>query len=253
MFFVGGGFSVPRSADLSIYGLQLCRRRRATQINCGPGISGCPYYMGQMSEFLRAFSGRFNAYQLEGADLNGDPMGAFFIATKFDGTECDFKDQTVSKDGVTDADSVISSTSNSYYQLTALNFNVANASVRDSSIFATTTADMIAQGKIDAHDIVDAMLALQSDVRMFRGGSAKDFLHCIYSDISIDTERSQVFVDNYTDIANTITNQRLSVSGVDEDEEALDLVKFQNAYNLAARMIQCMSEMYDKLINGTGV
>ncbi len=214
---------------------------------------GIPYYMGQMSEFLRAFSGRFNAYQLEGADLHGDPMGAFFIATKYDGTECDFSDHTVSKDGVTGADSVISSTSNSYYQLTALNFNVANASVRDSAIFATTTADMIAQGKIDAHDIVDTMLALQSDVRMFRGGSAKDFLHCIYSDISIDTERAQVFVDNYTDIANTITNQRLSVSGVDEDEEALDLVKFQNAYNLAARMIQCMSEMYDKLINGTGV
>lgn len=214
---------------------------------------GIPYYMGQMSEFLRAFCGRFNAYQLEGADLYGDPMGAFFIATKYDGSEYDFKDQTVSKDGVTGANSVISSTSNSYYQLTALNFNVAEASVRDSGIFATTTADMIEQGKLDAHDIVDAMLSLQSDVKMFRGGSAKDFLHCIYSDISIDTERAQVFLDNYSDIASTITNQRLSVSGVDEDEEALDLVKFQNAYNLAARMIQCMSEMYDKLINGTGV
>ena len=53
---------------------------------------GIPYYMGQMSEFLRAFSSRFNAYQLEGVDLNGDPMGAFFIATRYDGTECDFKD-----------------------------------------------------------------------------------------------------------------------------------------------------------------
>ena len=191
--------------------------------------------------------------QLEGVDLNGDPMGAFFIATRYDGTECDFKDHTVSKDGVTSADSVISSTSDSYYQLTALNFNVANASVRDSAIFATASSNWIDQDKVDAHDIVDAMLALQKDVKMFRGGSAEDFLHCIYSDISIDTERAQTFVDNYTDIANTITNQRLSVSGVDEDEEALDLVKFQNAYNLAARMIQCMSEMYDKLINGTGV
>ena len=50
-----------------------------------------------------------------------------------------------------------------------------------------------------------------------------------------------------------ITNQRLSFSGVDEDEEALDIVKYQNAYNLASRMIQCMTEMYDKLINETGV
>ena len=39
--------------------------------------------------------------------------------------------------------------------------------------------------------------------------------------------------------------QRQSVSGVDEDEEALDLVKFQNAYNLASKMVSVMAEMYD--------
>ncbi len=30
------------------------------------------------------------------------------------------------------------------------------------------------------------------------------------------------FTDNYTSISTTINNQRMSVSGVDEDEEALD-------------------------------
>ena len=97
------------------------------------------------------------------------------------------------------------------------------------------------------------MQKLQKDVKMFRGGSAADFLSCIYSDIVIDTDQSKVFQKNFTDISTAITNQRLSISGVDEDEEALDIVKFQNAYNLASRMIQCMSELYDKLINETGV
>ena len=40
---------------------------------------------------------------------------------------------------------------------------------------------------------------------------------------------------------------------VDEDEEALDLVKFQNAYNLASKMVSVMAEMYDRLILETGV
>lgn len=213
---------------------------------------GIPYYMSQMSEFLRAFSERFNAYQKGGQDLNGDPMGAFFIAKKYDGAEYDFADQNVGTNGVTDGTkSVISSTSNSYYQMNALNFNVADASIRDSSIFATT-ADVTGE-KIDAHEIVDAMLKLQSDVKLFRGGSAKSFLQCIISDITIDTQESKIFSSNFTDIASAITNQRLSIAGVDEDEEALDIVKFQNAYNLASRMVQCMSEMYDKLINETGV
>lgn len=213
---------------------------------------GIPYYMSQMSEFLRSFSERFNAYQKGGQDLNGDPMGAFFIAKKYDASEYDFADQNVGTNGVTDGTkSVISSTSNSYYQMNALNFNVADASIRDSSIFATT-ADVTGE-KIDAHEIVDAMLKLQSDVKLFRGGSAKSFLQCIISDITIDTQESKIFSSNFTDIASAITNQRLSIAGVDEDEEALDIVKFQNAYNLASRMVQCMSEMYDKLINETGV
>lgn len=213
---------------------------------------GIPYYMSQMNEFIRSFSERFNAYQQSGVDLNNNPMGAFFIATNYDGKEMDFADQSVNTDGLTDgAKSVITSTSNSYYLLTAANFNVADASVRDSSIFAT--ASDLSDGKIDRSDIVEAMQDLQEKVKMFRGGSAKDFLHCIYSDISIDTKRSELFQENFTDIATSITNQRLSVSGVDEDEEALDIVKFQNAYNLASRMIQCMSELYNKLINETGV
>ena len=40
---------------------------------------------------------------------------------------------------------------------------------------------------------------------------------------------------------------------MDEDEEALDMLKFQNAYNLASKMIQTMTEMYDRLILETGV
>lgn len=213
---------------------------------------GIPYYMGQMSEFLRSFSERFNAYQQGGVDMNNEPMGSFFIATKYDGTEYKFSDQSVNTDGVTDPkNSVISSVSDSYYQMNALNFNVAEASVRDSKIFATATS--MTGDKIDRYDIAEAMLTLQKDVMLFRGGSAEDFLHCIYSDITIDTNEADVFQRNYTDIASAITNQRLSISGVDEDEEALDIVKFQNAYNLASRMIQCMAEMYDKLINETGV
>lgn len=225
---------------------------RKAQIGQSVDCMGIPYYMAQMSEFLREFTERFNAYQESGVDLNGDKMGSFFIASLYDGTECDFSDQNVSTDGVTDGTkSVISSTSMCYYKMTALNFNVADASIRDSSRFATSTD--VSGEKVDAHDIIDQMLKLQSDVKMFRGGSASDFLHCIYSDISIDTEESEIFQTNFNDIATAITNQRLSISGVDEDEEALDIVKFQNAYNLASRMIQCMSEMYDKLINETGV
>lgn len=106
---------------------------------------------------------------------------------------------------------------------------------------------------IDAADLVDKLLSLESDKKLFRGGGADDFLQVIYADITVDTQEASIFSDNYTNIQKEINTQRQSVSGVDEDEEALNLVKFQNAYNLSAKVISTLAEMYDQLILNTGV
>ena len=97
------------------------------------------------------------------------------------------------------------------------------------------------------------MLKLKSDTELYRGGGADDFLECMYSDISVDSQKSKIFQKNYSNISNAIDKQRMSVSGVDKDEEAIDLVKFQNAYNLSSKMVSVLAEIYDKLINETGV
>ena len=64
---------------------------------------------------------------------------------------------------------------------------------------------------------------------------------------------AKIFSANYENVSGAIDNQRMSVSGVDEDEEALNLVKFQNAYNLSSKMISVLTEIYDRLILETGV
>jgi flagellar hook-associated protein 1 FlgK len=43
------------------------------------------------------------------------------------------------------------------------------------------------------------------------------------------------------------------VSGVSIDEELTNLIKFQQAYNAAARIITVMDEMIDVLVSKTGV
>ena len=73
------------------------------------------------------------------------------------------------------------------------------------------------------------------------------------SDITVDVDKTNTNYKNYFNLQTAVNNQRTSVSGVDEDEEALNLIKFQNAYNLASKVISVLAEMYDKLINETGV
>ena len=194
-------------------------------------------------------------------------------------------EMTLAKEGQKDQDFYRVSTGDddTYYRLTAKNININDAVYRDASLFSTTSyyeladdwdgrnpydidpedaeySKVFKDGKktvlekgIASADLMDDILKLQSEKKLFRGGGADDFLQVIYADITVDTQEASVFADNYLSIQAEIDRQRQSVSGVDEDEEALNLVKFQNAYNLSAKVISVLKEMYDQLILSTGV
>ncbi len=216
---------------------------KTASIGSNVDYKGIPYYQAQMNEFVRAFAKSFNDIEGEGVDLYGNPMGAFFVAESVTGNEIDFYDEPVT---------YFESSGSNYYQLTAGNIRIAKATRDDPSVFSTATLEKYQNG-IDDEEMTNRLLALKTDTVLYRGSSGQQFLQYIMSDVTIDTEESQLLSNNYYTIATTVANQRTSVSGVDEDEEALDLLKFQNAYSLCSKVISVMTEMYDKLINQTGV
>lgn len=137
-----------------------------------------------------------------------------------------------------------------YYQLTAKSVDINDSIVRDVTKFAATTKH---QNGVDNNDLIASIAKLESNVKMFRGVTADKFLQCIYADVTVDAQESKVFTDNFKSMQTQIEKQRQSVSGVDEDEEAMNLVKYQNAYNLNSKIISVLTEMYDQLILRTGV
>lgn len=205
---------------------------------------GIPYYQAQANEFLREFAKQLNQIQQSGVDLNGAAGGAFFVAgNKADGSEYNFADY--------DAAGNMSTFKNDYYKLTAANVKVAYE-LNDPNRMVTLTKEDLPNG-VANQNLVEQMQKLKSEIKMFRGGGADSFLKCLITDNSVDTQKSETFLKNYSNISDTIEQKRMSISAVDEDEEGLDIVKFQNAYNLASRMIQTMSEIYNRLILETGV
>ena len=210
---------------------------------------GVPYYMAQMNQFLRSFAVRFNDILKEGMDLKGNKTDYYAF---FTGTDTVTGEEFVFDGLDENGNPVKGSMSDSYYKLTAANIRVSNICVKNPELLATTV-DITGKGGVDAYDLVEDLAKLKSDVVLYRGGTADGFLKCMIADISIDTQESKIFSQNYANIASTIESQRMSISGVDEDEEALDLIKFQNAYNLSSKMISVMAEVYDRLILETGV
>jgi flagellar hook-associated protein 1 FlgK len=134
--------------------------------------------------------------------------------------------------------------------MTAENFTINSKLMYDPSQFAAAT-DVI--NGVDNNDIVEALIALKSDKGMFSLGEPGGFMNTLVADIGIDTRKANNFSLSQENIIRAITNQKLSISGVDIDEEAMNLVRFQNAYNLSAKVISVMNEIYDRLINYMGV
>jgi len=52
--------------------------------------------------------------------------------------------------------------------------------------------------------------------------------------------------------ASSAKNRQLSVAGVSLDEENVNLLTYQHAYQGAARVMTAIDEMLDTLINGMG-
>ncbi len=234
----------------------------ATQVNgkdayIGVNIDyqGIPYYMAQMNEWVRSFAQAMNKIEKSAqTDINGTtPTYAEAMFTcgsdekKFDNYDYDTGYDKGAGKTVT-----FSGTSDNYLSLTAGNFNINSSMLRDVSLFGTTADYTKGQ---DAQDITKLLIEVRTDKSKmtYRGCSSEEFLQCMTSDVALGASSANTFYSNFDKISKAIVAQRTSVSGVDNDEEALNLVKFQEAYNLSSKMIQVMTEIYDRLILQTGV
>lgn len=183
-------------------------------------FKGIPYYQSQFNQFIQTFVGAVNELFNKGVTSDSSQPGTSLFVTK-DNTRA----------------------------LSAINVTV------DSNLLiypdALATKYKVSDGEANTSLIVD--LINLRDAKIFDGGTGAFFLESIVSDMSIDASKATNFTKNYTNLKTTIQNQRLSIMGVDTDEEAMDLVKFQQAYNLSSKMMTVMNELYDRLINNTGV
>lgn len=134
-------------------------------------------------------------------------------------------------------------------QMTAGNMCVNEELILDNNKVATT--GYLYDG-VDSQDLIQEMVKL-ADKRFMINGTAEEFMESLVAVSAIDSDAEKALETNYENISHAIENQRLSISGVDEDEEAANLVRYQHAYNLAAKCISVMAEIYDKLINETAV
>lgn len=248
---------------------------KVANISKGLDYQGIPYYMSQMNEWIRQFSQHVNDIFSSGYNTAGEPGSNFFTGNheyenaqyelpkeyRYDTYDYEAYQKQVTElvaSGMTEEEAKkaagikVDVSSDSYYKLQAKNFDVLYTLEADASLLATRKE--FSDG-VEQTDLLEELRSMCYDEKQmsFRGSNASEFLQCVLSDIALNASRANIFSKNFTDIKGVIDNQRISISGVDEDEEAINLIKFQNGYNLASKMIQTLTEIYDRLILETGV
>lgn len=229
---------------------------KKAEIGTNLSYQGIPYYMNQMNEWIRTFSQKFNDILTSGYSGNGDPGVKMFTGNKATGGEQFLLDDAAKRydkqEKKAGSKMTVKVNDDSYYRLTAKNFDILEAIEQNPGLMANRKD---AADGVEQNDLLNDLKNLATDkTKMsFRGCNASEFLQCILSDVALNASRANTFYASFKDISATIDNQRISISGVDEDEEAVNLVKYQNGYNLASKMIQTLTEIYDRLILETGV
>lgn len=140
----------------------------------------------------------------------------------------------------------------SYYNVTAARFQANKDVVKDGRLIAAAKYSQDKTGISESGNL-DKLVALQNDQNIFKQGTPTAFLQIMTATVGVDSNKIVAATTNSENIQKAIENRRLSVMGVDEDEEGQNLIITQNLLNVQYRVISVMNEVLDKLINQTGV
>jgi len=195
------------------------------------GNLGIPYYISELNKFVNAFVQVFNSIHVNGFTA---PYSGSASTTGYDF----FNPEGLSANTIGVSEDIIRSV-----------FNIA---VSSEEVFAEPDGHF----HTGNNEIALMLIAGMRSVELFRefelDTTAEGFYKNFLGNLASNVYSSNGMATSYSDLLASVQMQRESVSGVSEDEEMTNLIRFQHAYNASARCITTIDDMLDKLINGTG-
>jgi flagellar hook-associated protein 1 FlgK len=134
---------------------------------------------------------------------------------------------------------------NDFFQGAPGSWALSDAVANDTDAIATS-----ATGAPGDNDIARSMAALW-DQRIMDGGtrSFQEYHQGFLADVGGRSEAARRADESQDFILQQVENMRDSVSGVSTEEELANLIKFQRAFEMAARSVRAADEMIQTLIN----
>lgn len=85
------------------------------------------------------------------------------------------------------------------------------------------------------------------------GTTTADAYNDIVTRVGISKQQADFMMENQNEVVSFLEQRKSSISGVSINEEVVNIMKFQSAFQANAKVLAVTSEMLDTLINRTGV
>lgn len=145
--------------------------------------------------------------------------------------------------------------------ITAANIGISKEWFADSTYITTTTST----STTGAGDNVARMIyALSNDMKYYKDpsntssqvmfeGTIHEYTRGMIGELSLDIQLHETFSDTATTVLNNLYTSREAISGINMNEEEINLMAYQKSYNAAARYFNVLDEAVDKIINEMGL
>lgn len=129
------------------------------------------------------------------------------------------------------------------------------ATIKLNTLIELDSTRVVASQTQDSDNRIALALSELRDTGVMNGNTTtmNEFYNSFVGGLGITTNESESFSQNFELLVQQIDNQRQAVQGVSLDEEMANLIKFQHAYDAAARVITAMDEALDTVISGMGL
>ncbi|MGP4073865.1 flagellar hook-associated protein FlgK [Piscibacillus sp. B03] len=186
------------------------------------------YYemVNQINKMAYEFSKAFNNVHEKGFTLDGEQGGSFFDMTGMD--EFNAASMIKVSDEIKEDENSIAASA------------TGAPGDGEHALNLDRVRDMVSDDLLD--DDID-----------LDGKSVQKFYEAMIGDLGIKAEESNRMAANTNQLRTSVENNRQAVSGVSLDEEMANMIKFQHAYNAAARNLTVVDEMLDRVINQMGI
>lgn len=134
-------------------------------------------------------------------------------------------------------------------KLRDLAFNIQDINSETTYSSNTKDANNVFKGKITT-GVIDFTTTIPTVVNASSGMKIEAFFKNSINKLGVQSQEAQRIVNNQQVLLQGLVERRASVSGVSLDEEMVNLVQFQHAYQANAKMISTVDELLDVVING---